>query len=374
VARTSVKQDSATAEVFDRVHARILRFFPDLVAELGGDFGDLLERAGIDAEDFEQGESVATYRQVVSLMELAAAELHCPAFGMRLAKRQSGANMFGPLGSAMKHSTTFGDALDYVSTHNYAHSLAARIWLKPLLREKAVFVGHDILLDRIPHKSQTMEQILLVGHLVAMEITGGCARARRVHFRHQPVSQPRTYRRYFGCEVRFDQSEDGVLFSDGDLACPIIDPDVDAYHAVTAFIDRQFTRHRPPLHAEARGVIMQLLGGEDCTNERVAAELGLHPRTLHRRLEAEGTSFQQIKDEVRRDVMLYYLQQTELEFTRISERLGFAEQSVMTRSCQRWFSASPTALRSKARRSVFRGRIAVSSSKCAALPRQRSGA
>jgi hypothetical protein len=33
---------------------------------------------------------------------------------------------------------------------------------------------------------------------------------------------------------------------------------------------------------------------------------------MHRRLNAEGTSFQQIKDEVRRDVMLYYLQQTKL--------------------------------------------------------------
>ena len=80
-------------------------------------------------------------------------------------------------------------------------------------------------------------------------------------------------------------------------------------------------------------------------NREVAAELNLHPRTLHRRLAAEGTSFQKIKDEVRRDVMLYYLQQTRLDFTRISERLGFSEQSVMTRRCNRWFSASPTRVR-----------------------------
>jgi len=340
-------QGSKDAEVFDVVHARILRFFPDLVDGLGGDPKILMQQVGIHPErKLSGGKSGASYRQMVHLIELAATELRCPDFGMRLATLQSGSGMFGPLGLVMKNSRTFGDALDYVSKHTYAHSLAARIWLKRFPARRCVFVGHDILLDRMPNRSQAMEQLLLVGHLAAVEITGGRARVRKVHFRHQPVSSLRTYRRYFGCAVRFGQNEDGVVFSERDLACPIIDPDSHIYQAATSFIDAKFTRHRPPLHAQARGVIMQLLGTDHCTNDRIATELNLHPRTMHRRLQAEGTSFQQIKDEVRRDVMLYYLQQTNLAFALISERLGFAEQSVMTRSCKRWFSASPTKLRS----------------------------
>jgi len=343
-------QDSNAAELFDVVHARILRFFPDLVDELGGDPKLLMQQVGIHPEKkLSEGKSGATYRQMVHLIELAAAELRCPDFGMRLATLQSGSGMFGPLGLVMKNSRTFGDALDYVSKHSYAHSLAARIWLERSRSRNTVFVGHDILLDRMPNKSQAMEQLLLVGHLSAMEITGGHARVRKVHFRHQPVSSLRTYRRYWGCEVRFGQNEDGVVFSEQDLACAIIDSDSQVYQAATSFIDAKFTQHRPPLHAQARGVIMQLLGTENCTNDRIAAALNLHPRTMHRRLTAEGTSFQQIKDEVRRDVMLYFLQQTDLDFALISERLGFAEQSVMTRSCNRWFFASPTKLRSQGR-------------------------
>jgi AraC-like DNA-binding protein len=94
---------------------------------------------------------------------------------------------------------------------------------------------------------------------------------------------------------------------------------------------------------------MQLLGTDDCSNARVAAELNLHARTMHRRLNEEETSFQQIKDEVRRDLMLYYLQNTDLDVAHISERLGFAEQSVMTRTCNRWFGAAPTQLRARGR-------------------------
>jgi AraC-like DNA-binding protein len=352
VGQTSLpEQVSSADEGFDLVHARILRFFPDLVRELGGNPLSLMRQLGVrSAKKLADGRSSATYRQTIHLIELAAAELRCPDFGMRLATLQSGSKMFGPLGLAMKNSQTYGDALDYVSKHTYAHSLAARIWLKRSPATKMVFVGHDILVDGLPNKCQAVEQIMLLGHLAALEITGRRARVRKVHFRHQPISPLKTYRRYFGCAVRFGQSEDGVIFSDSDLACPIIHPDSQLYQAVTSFIDASFSRSRPPLHAQARGVIMQLLGSEDCTNERIAAALNLHPRTLHRRLREEGTSFQQLKDEVRRDSMLYYIQQTDLDFATVSERLGFAEQAVLTRTCHRWLSASPTELRSRGSR------------------------
>jgi len=340
------KTQGPDAEVFDVVHARMLRFFPDLVEQLGGEVMELFGKAGIDTENLARARSSATYRQLVHLIELAAAELACPDFGMRLATLQSG-RMFGPLGLVMKNSRTFGEALAYVAQHTEAHSLAARIWQKRLPEEKAVFSGHDILLEGLPNKSQAMEQILLVGHLAGMEITGGQARVRRVHFRHQPVSPLKTYRRYFGCEVLFGQHEDGVVYSDRDLAAPIINADSRVYALATAFIDAEFMGRRPPLSALVRGVIMQFLGTEDCSNVRVAAELNLHARTMHRRLTEEGTSFQRIKDEVRRDLMLYYLQDTDLDFARISERLGFAEQSVMTRTCNRWFGGSPSQLRAR---------------------------
>ncbi len=333
------------------LHASMLRFFPELVAECGGRPDELLRQAGIE-QDLALG---ADYRQTIQLLEQAAATLNCPDFGMRLARRQGGCDIYGPLGPVMKNSPSFGAALRYVATHNYAHSLASRIWLRHCPAERTVFSGHDILLDRIPNKTQAVEQLLLIGSLGAMEITSGHVRARRVHVRHQALSPPDVYRRYFGCEVLFGQNEDGVVFSEQDMACPITNPDPGSYAAATSFIDAEFTQHIPPLPLRVRGWIIQSLGTGRCTNEAVAASLNMHARTLHRRLTAAGTNFQQIKDEVRRDAMLYYIQHTGLEFSRISERLGFAEPSVLTRCCNLWFHASPTKLRLQAR---AEGRIA----------------
>ncbi len=329
---------------FDIVHARTLHLFPELVETMGGDASALLDRVGIVAEG---GKPRATYSQMSLLLELAAQELKCPDFGMRLGRIQGG-GLFGPLGIVMRNSRTFGEALDYVCTHSYAHSLAARIARNHRPEDGRIFMSHDILLDGIGNRAQLMEQILLVGHLTAMEMTGGHARVWQVHFRHQPVSPMPVYRRNFGCDVRFGQPQDGVVYATASLASPILDPDTEAYRAVTAFIDARFTRHTPPLHAQVRGLVMRFLATDLCTNDRIAGELNLHPRTLHRRLKAEGSAFQKIKDEVRRDLMLYYLQQTAMDFTHISERLGFAEQSVFTRSCNRWLFASPTAVRSEA--------------------------
>ncbi|MFT3965078.1 MAG: AraC family transcriptional regulator ligand-binding domain-containing protein [Sphingobium sp.] len=339
---------TGSEEKFDRVHARMLHLFPELVASLDGDPDALIARAGIWSGEGPEALLRPTYPQIGLLLELAADTLGCPDFGMRLAQAQGG-GLFGPLSMAMRNSRSFGEALDYVRTHTYAHSLASRIQPHRLPDEGGIFMSHEVLLDGMAERSQLMEQMLLVGHLNAMEMTGGLARARQVYFRHQPISPPRAYRRYFGCEVRFGQNQDGCVFSEAALAAPIIDPDADAYRAVTAFIDARFTEHSPPLHAQVRGLITQFLGTEDCSNDRIAAELNLHPRTLHRRLKAEGAAFQKIKDEVRRDLMAYYLRQTDLDFAYISERLGFAEQSVFTRSCNRWLDASPTRVRAAAR-------------------------
>jgi AraC-like DNA-binding protein len=301
----------------------------------------LLRAVGVEAD------GAATYRQLALLFERAAVQLDCPDFGMRLATLQKGGGAYGALGGVMRNSRTFGDAVEYVAQHSYAHSLAARVWLRRYPEERAAFVGHDILIDRIATMSQAIEEVLLLGHLEAMEMTGGRARARRVHFRHQPVSPLKTYRRYFGCTVLFGQHEDGIYFTDQDMGAAMVDSDAQAYLRATSRIDSEFAPATPPLRALVRGLVMQYLGMDHCTNARVAADLKLHPRSLHRRLGEEGTSFQRVKDDVRRDAMLYYVQHTGLAFARISERLGFAEQSVMTRRCRLWFGASPTALRAR---------------------------
>jgi AraC-like DNA-binding protein len=332
---------------FDVVHSHAVRFFPDLVRDLGGDPEALLSRARIDPQVLSKGGPILEYRALVNLLEISAGELQCPDFGLRLAALQGGTRVMGPIGVAMKNSKTLGQALGYCAKQIQAYSLATRVRFVPDRPNHKLFVGLEILLDRLPNKSQVIEHALLLANFNVIDITGGAARVRQVSFRHAAVSPSSVYEEAFGCEVIFGAARDGIVFTEQDLLCPVADPDEQIYEMATSYIANHFPPGTPPMHARVRALIARYLSCEDCTNERIAAELCMHPRTLQRRLKCEGKSFESIKDEVRREVAIHYLRLQDMPLTQVAGKLGYAQQSVLSRSCYRWFSASPRELRER---------------------------
>lgn len=347
--RPSQTDDPAAREEarFDIVHADALRFFPELVRDVGGDPDALLRSARIDPQILTHRGSILEYRAMVNLFEIAAAELRCPDFGLRLAALQGGTRVMGPIGVVMKNSQTLGQALGYCARQIQAYSLATRVRFRPDRANHKLFVGLEILLDGLADKSQVIEHGLLLAALNVIDITGGTARVRQVSFRHMPLSTAAVYQGAFGCEVLFGAAADGIVFEEQDLLCPVIDPDEQVYEMATSFIANHYPPGTPPMNARVRALIGRYLGTEDCTNERIAAELCMHPRTLQRRLKCEGKSFESIKDEVRQEVAMRYLQRADMPLTQVAEKLGYAEQSVLSRSCYRWFAASPRELRER---------------------------
>lgn len=83
------------------------------------------------------------------------------------------------------------------------------------------------------------------------------------------------------------------------------------------------------------------------TLPQVAAELGLAPSTLRRRLDAEGTAFQAIKDDLRRDLAIHQLYETDLSVPQIAAGLGFDDASVFRRAFKSWTGARPSAYRQR---------------------------
>lgn len=349
VAAISRSEQLGAAELrgsgFDAVHSQALAGFPDLVRELLNHPDELLAECGIASAEAGGRGPVLEYRAFVHLLAHCADRLAAPDFGIRLARRQRGGKVIGPVGVVMKNSQTVGQALGYCAKHIHAYSLATRVRFRPDRAQHILFVGLDILLDRPADTRQVVEHAVMLAHLNIHDISGGMARARRVHFRHEPQAPLKAYRDAFGCEVRFGQEMDGFVLTEDDLLCKIGNPDEQVYEMATSFIDTHYPAAMPPLHARVRNLVVSHLGSSRCTSEHIASELCLHPRTLQRRLRAEGMSFEGIKDEVRREVALRYLRQSDLPLMQVAEKLGYSEASVLSRSCYRWFTVSPIQLR-----------------------------
>lgn len=83
--------------------------------------------------------------------------------------------------------------------------------------------------------------------------------------------------------------------------------------------------------------------------ELIAAQFDLHPKALHRRLAAEQTTFAALIDNVRRETAERYLRDTNISLSHLTRELGYAEQSVFSRSCRRWFGCGPSSYRNAVR-------------------------
>jgi AraC-like DNA-binding protein len=69
--------------------------------------------------------------------------------------------------------------------------------------------------------------------------------------------------------------------------------------------------------------------------------MNMTPATLRRRLHEDGTSFQAIKDQLRRDLAISHLSHSKRSTMDIGLELGFSERSAFHRAFKKWTGASP---------------------------------
>lgn len=93
----------------------------------------------------------------------------------------------------------------------------------------------------------------------------------------------------------------------------------------------------PPFLRNVKALVERQLGASGCGIERTAQQLGLHKRTLQRRLEAQGLHFEKVLDELRRERARELLPHRAILLNQMGQMLGYSEQSSFNRACRRWF-------------------------------------
>jgi AraC-like DNA-binding protein len=96
-----------------------------------------------------------------------------------------------------------------------------------------------------------------------------------------------------------------------------------------------------------RGVVVTRLAHGVPDVDAVARQVSVSPRTLQRRLAAEGMSYQQIVDDVRRDAAGRLLADPSLAVSQVGYLLGFSEPSAFHRAFKRWHDSTPQEYRQR---------------------------
>jgi AraC-like DNA-binding protein len=79
--------------------------------------------------------------------------------------------------------------------------------------------------------------------------------------------------------------------------------------------------------------------------ERIARDLGYSRQTLYRRLKAEGTTYEQLLDGLRRRLAIRLVREQGLSVKEAAYRLGFSDPAAFSRAFKRWTGTSPGEMR-----------------------------
>jgi len=337
------------------VRASGLQGYADLMRSLGADPATLLRRYRIPSGSLVDEDALLSLRSCVHLLEASAVATGCADFGLRLARVQD-ITVLGPLGIVLQNAPTVREAWDYTARHMFVHSpgLVMSIHDASSMIEGAAEMTVEIRLERLPGQRQTLD--LCLGHLhhITRLLAGQHYQLRAVTLSHKPVASLAVYRRFFGAPVFAEQPRAALHVSPATLRADL----QGANHALRKITEDYLARHfRVPgesVSTRVRLALRRTLGTQHGAKTDVAALLAIHPRTLQRHLDAEGTSFEAIREETRKDAALHYLGATDIPLGQLADLLGFSQQSVMTRSCRRWFGVPPSALRRDLAKSVSR--------------------
>lgn len=328
------------------IRATALAFFPEVVREVGGDPDRLLAQVGIDPSDAGRSDVFVPLHSAVTVLEIAAKATATPDLGRRLAALQ-GIEILGLVGIAASTARDVAEALRIFERFLAAYSPGLGLRVKDLDSPGRSFIEYQVLAPDVAASPQHNELAVGVLLRVLRHLLGDLHRPVQAHLPHQPLASPAEYLDSFGCRTQFDQLATGLTIRTADLSRPLRS-DSDAHGAVIEYLEALVGNDAPTL-ATVRTLVGRILPSGRVTLEFVARQMNLHPKTLQRRLADDGATFARVVDTIRRDTAQRLLRDTRITMAHLARELGYSEQTVLTRSCHRWFGEGPAAYRRRLR-------------------------
>jgi len=258
--------------------------------------------------------------------------------------RSTQVSSHGPLGYAMVASPDVATALDLVARYSELRLRIAKFAVdrgsgRVRLRIEPTLQWNDLLEYISLH---------IIGALALLleTISGSSLPDTRISFVHAAPPWVGEYARRLGnVTLVFNATEIAIDLPKSFAALPCITRDTSAFEQAVRLCERAKARR------EDDDVAQRVLGtlldrqGEYPSLSEMAKGLHMSNRTLIRRLKAQGTSYQILLDDVRQDLALWYLRETELPVEAVAERLGYRDTSNFSRTCKRWFGVTARAIR-----------------------------
>jgi AraC-like DNA-binding protein len=321
-------------------HFRIAGSLGARLEEAGVLLPAVLRRAGLPLDLFAQTRILVTTEELFALWRAIRDVSGDPAIGLKLGT-ETKTERFPPMGIAALSTENLGAAIQHMARYKklsvpeeILHAVEGDEWSIQFRWTLAVEVEPQALID----------------HCFAWMLTiARHGSGTRIAPLRVELVQPRTHfkalERHFGCPVVAGQSRNALVFRVSDATLPFVTRNAELLDMLAPQFEQDLKQHgnsEDSFIDLVRGAIRQRLTGHRPTTGDVARGLHMSSRTLQRRLQESGSSFQRVLDEARRHMARYYLTNSVLELNEAAYLLGYEDANSFARAFRGWEGVPPS--------------------------------
>lgn len=325
-----------------RAHLAALRDLPELLEELGVPSGPILEAVGLKREDFEDPAHTASFAELDQLLGTCVRRTKCTHFGLLLG-RNVNLHSFGIAGRLARNAANVGTALQELAAFFVLHDGGGTPSVA--VHDGRATFSYGIHAANVRHSDQIYD-LAVAGLLNVMrQVCGADWRPIEILLPRKRPADVRPYREILGWPLRFNSMQAALVFPAKWLERPVLDADPLLHTLLEDRASVDLAQLEPVLGTDVRRLVRIMLLEGRSSRAELAARLGLHPRTMGRRLQQTGTTFQALLDDARLQLARQLLHDTRSTVSRISGSLGYRDPAVFSRAFRRWTGLTPREFR-----------------------------
>jgi AraC-like DNA-binding protein len=312
---------------------------PALMRVLQIDGATVLAAAGLSDDALDHPDNRIRFDTFGRLLQSAAERANYAHFGLT-AGRMWHLEDLGLLTDIVRHSSSIAEALQSLARYQYLNGEGGLTFTAkhgPLFE-----VGYAIYYPGVVAPDQIYDFALASLFNYLRELCGASWLPVQVLIPHAAPDDPVHYRSFFKLLPQFDSEICALRFPSHWLDRPIEGADPGRRKKAVAIAEAAAKPNLlPQVYRALRSV---LLSGRSSGND-VADTLSMHRRTLNRRLQECGTTFQAVLDEVRCEVARQLLCYSNVALDDVAASLAYAGVSPFMRSFRRWTGLTPGRMR-----------------------------
>lgn len=305
----------------------------------GCDTQALLHATGIAPELLESPKARIPAEKFTLFVTAVRTELNDEHLGFM--ERPSRPGTFAMMSYACIHCPTLGQYLD--RSMRFYHTLIGNYEMHLSVEDDLACLKFSPQNELVDPSNFTPQTFMSLAHRIFCWLIGQNLNLQSVSLTHPRPEHAHDYNMLFRAPIQFDQSFNALYFSASYLNAPNVQDEgsLEKLLELPSLQLMSLPDYQNSLADKIRVMIKKDVETQFPELEAVAEQLGLSSATLRRRLRSEGASYQEIKDDIRRDAAIYHLGRGIVSIEQVAEKIGFVEVTSFYRAFKRWTGVTP---------------------------------